>query len=452
MKKALAFLLIFALLFAFAGCGSEETSSAPESKAESTPAETSSEEPASSSSEESAFISPSEPEASSEEPADESSEEPADESSEESGETSTDVETIPPFGINFLSFGAVDTKVNATSANACQLTGVNVPLSYGAVVLYTYAYDDDFKEGANLADFAAASFEYNEKKFDYFKTDFYDVGKIPAKFALPDDGFVVLIHKEQEKVLSTLKNLDGETVVFPHGVQPCADIAYTVKKVKGKVEIDGKFSDSEWKEYYIDSVGADNPLWSYAQFEKDNYYSTAEYYAAYDDEYLYLCVVVSSPYHYCPVTQANASGMWQYECIQVKFSSVSPASDYILENFDHVANNAAVKGGTVRSYGFAANDENETCFYESGFTTTFTGKAGCSRDDSKQLTVYEVALPWAEQSITPAKGMEFGLTFSINSTNADDVSKGVWKNITYRNGGGVIGRNDWSKMPVITLG
>ena len=450
MKKAVAFLLILTLLFAFAGCGAEETSSAPESKAESAPTETSSEKPASSE-EESAVINPSEPDASSEEPDDESSEEPAT-SSEEPGETSTDVEVIPPFCTNFLSFGAVDTKVNATAANACQLTGVNVPLSYGAVVLYTNLYEDDISEGADLADFAAALFEYDEKKFDYVKTDFCEVGKVPTQISVPDDGFVVLIHKAQEKVLSTLKNLDGETVVFPHGVQPCADINYTVKKVTGKLEIDGKFSDAEWKNYHIDSVNAENPLWSYAQFEKDNYYSTAEYYAAYDDEYLYLCVVVSSPYHYCPVTPANASGMWQYECIQVKFSSVSPASEYILENFDHVANNAAVKGGTVRSYGFAANDENETCFYESGFTTTFTGKAGCSRDDAKQLTVYEVALPWAEQSITPAKGMEFGLTFSINSTNADDVAKKIWKNITYRNGGGVIGRNDWSKIPVITLG
>ena len=52
----------------------------------------------------------------------------------------------------------------------------------------------------------------------------------------------------------------------------------------------------------------------------------------------------------------------------------------------------------------------------------------------------------------PEAGMKLGLTFSINSTNEEDIDAGVWKNITYRNGGGVIGRNDWSKIPVITLG
>ena len=47
--------------------------------------------------------------------------------------------------------------------------------------------------------------------------------------------------------------------------------------------------------------------------------------------------------------------------------------------------------------------------------------------------------------------MELGLAFSVNSTNESDISKNVWKNITARNGGGIIGRNDYAKIPVITL-
>ena len=62
------------------------------------------------------------------------------------------------------------------------------------------------------------------------------------------------------------------------------------------------------------------------------------------------------------------------------------------------------------------------------------------------------SVPFAELGITPEKGMEMGLTFSINSTNEEDISKNVWKNITYRCGGGVIGRNDWSKIPAVKLG
>ena len=451
MKKILAALLILTMVLALAACGGEDTSSetpSAESKSEPTSAVESKEEPTSKdeSSEEPADESSEEPAESSDEPA-ESSEEPA-----ESSESGSDPMEIPPYCINFLSFGPVDTKVNATAANACQLTGVNVPLSYGAVVLYTFAYEEDITEGIELADFAAAVFEYDTELFNYALSKFYEVGKVPASIDVPDDGFLVMIHKEQDKIAAKLKDLTPDTIVFPHGVQPCADIGFTVKKASAAPTIDGNFSESEWKSYHIDSVNSDNICWSYEQFEKDNYYSTAEYYAAYDNDYLYLCVVVSSPYHYCPVTQVKANDMWQYECIQVKWSAVSPDSTYILENFDHVANKAAVNGGTIRSYGFAANDENETCFYESGFTTTFTGLAGCSRDDAKQLTVYEVGLPWAELSLTPEKGLEIGLTFSINSTNADDIVNKVWKNITFRNGGGVIGRNDWSKIPVVTLG
>ncbi|MBR4467019.1 MAG: hypothetical protein IKS34_01815, partial [Clostridia bacterium] len=69
-----------------------------------------------------------------------------------------------------------------------------------------------------------------------------------------------------------------------------------------------------------------------------------------------------------------------------------------------------------------------------------------------QKTVYEVAIPFSEYGIQPKKGMKIGVTFSVNSTNANDIAKKVWKNITYRDGGGVIGRNDWAKIPVITLG
>ena len=123
-----------------------------------------------------------------------------------------------------------------------------------------------------------------------------------------------------------------------------------------------------------------------------------------------------------------------------------------MTNFDHVANGKAVSDGVLHAYGFAANDSNETCFYETGKITTFPGIAGCSRDDAAQRTVYEVGFPWSEFELTPEEGMRLGLTFSINSSNEDDLANSIFKNLIYRCGGGVIGRNDWSKLPVITLG
>ncbi|HBR32791.1 MAG TPA: hypothetical protein DD733_11990, partial [Clostridiales bacterium] len=113
--------------------------------------------------------------------------------------------------------------------------------------------------------------------------------------------------------------------------------------------------------------------------------------------------------------------------------------------------NTAVKEGHVRSYGFAVSDAGETCFYESGINTVFGGKAKVVRDDNAQTTTYEVAITWEEFGIDSSSIKEFGLTFSINTTNEEDFENSVWKNLILRDGGGVIGRNDWSKIPVVTL-
>lgn len=430
MKKALALLLTFALLLTLAltlaSCGEEEPGDASSAAASSKP-QTSSEASSAASSA---------AEASSTE----------DTSSEET--TSDNGDEPPAFIANFLSFGTVDTKVNASSDNAVRLTGIDVDPVSGAIVLYTPEYG--MPAADTLADFAVAVFDYTQDVFGYVKTAFYAAGEA-EEIDVPDDGFVVAAHSSQETYIKRLSDLDGETTVFPHGLHLSA-LDYDVKKATASPNIDGKFEESEWSAYLIDEIDADNDLWSYAQFEKDNYYSTASYYVTYDDEYLYLCVVVNSPYHFCPITQSKAGDMWQYECIQVKVSTEAPDSEYILTNFDHVSNAKAVNDGVLHSYGFAANDDNETCYYETGKITTFPGIVGCSRDDAAQQTVYEVGFPWSEFELTPEAGMRLGLTFSINSTNADDYANKIFKNLTYRCGGGVIGRNDWSKSPTITLG
>lgn len=441
MKKWLtrwfACMLMAAMVFAMAACGGENSNTESSQSNTSSRVETSSKD---SSSQEASKDASTTASSEASDPAEDSSEDASSDTS------STGEETAPDFIENFVSIGTVDVNVRATSNNAIRLTGVDVESSYGAIVLYTseYGLPDE------LPDFAVAIFTYDKALFGYVKTAFYAAGETVSE-DVPDDGFAIAAHTMQETYITRLQGIDAETTVFPHGLHIYNGLDYTVKKATSKPVIDGKFSEDEWKAYRIDDVDAENESWSYAQFEKDNYYSTASYYTTYDDEYLYLCVVVSSPYHYCPISTSQAGNMWQYECIQVKMSSQSPDGEYILKNYDHVINGTAVSEGVVRSYGFACNDEGETCYYESGAVTTFTGLCACSRDDAEQQTVYEVAFAWSEFDLTPESGMRLGLTFSINSTNADDVAKGVWKNITYRCGGGVIGRNDWSKMPVITL-
>lgn len=370
-------------------------------------------------------------------------------SADDTSDTSTEqTPEKPDFISNFVSIGTVDVTVRATSSNAIRLTGVDKEvLVYGDIVLY--GNGSDLPEEIP-ADFSAAVFTYDGVLFGYAKTAYYD-DAAAADLSIPDDGFVIIAHASQDTYIERMKKVDDQTTVFPHGLHLYKDGDYEVKRAIKSPTIDGKFSESEWNAYLIDNIDSENEAWSYAQFEKDHYYSTANYYTTYDDQYLYLCVVVSSPYHYCPITPSTAGNMYQYECIQAKVSTVSPDGEYIAEHYDHVIDGKATQEGVVRAYGFAANDSNETCYYESGYTSNFIGKVACSRDDGAQQTVYEVAFAWEEFDITPESGMQLGLTFSINSTNEEDVASGVWKNITYRCGGGVIGRNDWSKIPVITL-
>ena len=366
----------------------------------------------------------------------------------ESSEVTPDPGEFPEFIANYISVGEVNTKIRAESEGNIRLTGIDVPLSYGDVVLYTYKTS----KVIGLKDYAVAKFEYSAEQFGYTLTGFTEPG-ITSSERVPGDGFLICAHKDRGDIINKLCSVPLDKTVFVHGVQPCKDIGFTVKKLKSAVNIDGKISAGEWDPYKIDDINGKNKHWSYAQFDVGNYYVTASYFAAYDDDYIYLCVEVDSPFHYCPIASSKPNDMWRYECIQVKVSSESPDSAYILEHFDHVTDGSANNDGVVRAYGFAVNDDGETCYYEnSAVSQVFGGLVSCSRDDGIQKTVYEVAIPWAEFGINPEKGMELGLTFSINSTNEEDFSKDKWKNVTYRDGGGVIGRNDWSKIPKITLG
>ena len=455
MKKLLALMLAIFMVCALAACGGEETSrteseTASQSVGTSSVAGTS--EDATS---QDATSETSSEATSSEAPSDESSTEPSEDTSSEapsqdtSSEESTDAPSddpmaeVPEFTNKFVSIGVVDTKVNATSTNSIRITGKDVEPTYGSIVLYTEEYGSRAAE--DLADFAVAVFEYDHEYFGYVMTEFYEVGTAEDVTAA-DDGFVLAIHEYQETYIPRVRAIAEGVTVFPHGYHLYDDLDYSIDKAGKAPKIDGKFDEDEWGDYFIDHIDGENESWSYQQFDKGDYYATADYYVTYDDTYLYLCVVVLSPHHYCPITQANAKDMWQYECIQVKYSSQSPAGDYISEHYDRVVDKTADNEKVILHCGFAVSDAGENCYY--GTTGSLVG---CSRDDENQITVYEVAMPFAEMGITPEKGMELGLTFSVNSTNESDLGKNIWKNIFYRNGGGVIGRNDNTKFPVITL-
>ena len=443
MKKLLALSLAAILMLALAACGGDETSINDESNGavsengESSPDESN---PADESDESA--------------PADESDEsDPADES-EVVDNPSEDENTIPEFISNFVSWKKLWTDLRATDSTSIQLTAVNEDAGYGDVALYTYDYANDkvVVKNGNYADYAFLIAEYDEAVFSCSKSKLYTVGSLTDNSALtvPDDGFIIAAHKDQSVMVARLSECPEDVSLFAAGVQVC-DVNYSINKLSSAITIDGKI-ESAWNNHLIDHIDSSNPNWSYLNFDNNDYYTTADYYVTYDSENIYLAVAVSSPFHHCPISPAEPGGMYAYECIQVKLTTVSPKSDYILENYDHVINKTANDDGKVRAYGFAVNDDGETCYYEnSGVSKEFKGSVACTRDDSAQLTVYEISIPWSSLDLDPAEVKTFGLTFSVNSTNETDVQNGTWRNLVLRDGGGVINRNDCAKTHVFIV-
>ena len=451
MKKILALLLAAVLMLALAACGGDEVSKGNGSEDavsesvgsddESVPADESEESVPADESDES-------------EPADESDESVPSDESEVVDNPSEDENTIPAFVSNFVTWAPLGVKLRATDSTSIQLTAVNEDAGYGDVVIYTYDYANDkvVVKNGNYSDYAFLVAEYDEAVFGCSKSKVYTVGSVSDNSALtvPDDGFIIAAHKDQTVMVSRLSECPEDVSLFAAGVQVC-DVNYSINKTNSAISIDGKI-EGAWDAHLIDHIDSSNPNWAYLSFENNDYYTTADYYVTYDSENIYLAVAVSSPFHFCPISPSDAGGMYQYECIQVKITTVSPKSDYILENYDHVINNAANTEGKVRAYGFAVNDDGETCYYEnSGVSKEFKGKAVCTRDDAAQLTVYEISIPWSSLDLDPNEVKTFGLTFSINSTNEADFNKGTWKNLVLRDGGGVINRNDWAKIPEVTV-
>ena len=452
MKKILAVLLVAVLALSFAACGDDEVSKPANSAPDNSETVNNESDSNESDSAESQPTEGSDDASVPEESKPEESE-PEENSGDDTSEPE-DTNTIPAFVSNFVTWAKLGVGLRATDSTSIQLTGVNKEAGYGDVVIYTYDYAQDkvtVKDG-NYADYAFLVAEYDASLFGVKKTTVHTVGSVSdnASLTIPDVGFIIAAHKDQTVMVSRLSECPGDVTLFAAGVQVC-DVNYSITKAGSAITVDGKIENA-WNSHKIDSINESNNKWAYWSFVENEYYSTAEYYVTYDNDNLYLAVVVDSPYHHCPISPSEPNGMYAYECIQVKITTVSPKSDYIMENYDHVINNKANTEGYVRAYGFAVNNDGETCYYEnSGVSKAFQGVAACTRDDVAQLTVYEVSIPWSSLGLNAGEIDKFGLTFSINSTNEEDEKNGTWRNLVLFDGGGVINRNDWAKIPEVTV-
>lgn len=462
MKKLLAFLLVFTMLFAFTACGGDDDTSESSSQTSSAVNETSSK-----SADNSSAASKNASEAKSESSQTTSSTASTGATSStpsgtsgtssgvNSGTTSTPTDA-PKFTNKYVSFGGdINTTVRATDDTSIRLTKINEAVVPGDVALFTKKFGSKIAKGSETyKDFAVLVCTYDHSIFGYKKTSLVDNDSDKSSTAIPADGFVIAVAKSSTEY-KKLKNIKDDNKFFPHGIQ-IADQSVTIKKAKKAPTIDGNITTAEygtrlWK------IDENNKLWDYSQFEKDNYYVKGEVYATYDDNNFYLGVVVDTPEHYNPVTESNKSGMYQYYCIQVNLYAVDPLGDYISEHYDHVIDSKAKDDGNIRQYGFSLNDSGETLSVVwMGVDTTFTGEAKVVRDKNDK-TIYEVAIPWKElgtkdKPFTIQGVKKVGFAVSINCTNEAEAKAGKWKNLKMRDGGGIIGRNDWSKGASVTLG
>ena len=359
----------------------------------------------------------------------------------------------------FVSFqtSAIGTGTNANQNTSVILTGVNSAPAYGSVTLYTREGWGDTL-GANgeydWSEYYVCQVEYDHAKYYFEKKQLIDPdGEGKADVEIPEYGFVLIVSKYNEVAANHFGNVKDNSRFYAHGLRvvPDDDATYEIYRCDTAPVIDGVVGGGEWSSYLVDNADENNIMWDYSQFEGLEYGVTADIYMTYDDDNLYFCVVVDSDKpNYCTVTQSDAAYMYKYCCIQVNVMNQSPLSEYVSEHYDYVADSTSVNDGVIRQYGFCVNNDGETISVVwMGVDKTFTGEAKVLIDDDN-TTVYEVSIPWAEvniDNIEPDK--EISVSFSINYSPEEDAKANKWKNVRYLDGGGIIGRNDWVKMPTV---
>ncbi len=457
MKKIIAIVLVCFMAFAAVACSEEVADESSNVFQTSSQADGSKEE----SKTESSVAGTSEDESSAATSTEDSTATSEAESAEDS--TASGEESTEPGGVvytnKYISWkniytDTVRTKITADEATSLKLSKINEEVGEGDNGIFTNVFGKNISvDGQDYADYAVVVAEYDHSKFSYMLKKFYAVGEAPDDVKIPEDGYVLAIWKENTDKINALKSLDAANYpLFPHGVTINDGLDAKIDAAKTAPVLDGKIGAKEYGDV-VWEIKPDNKLVSYVQFEVNKYYATAEVYMTYDADYFYLGVIVDSPYHYNILDQANAGSMYDYECIQVNFGANAADSDYILENWDHQINKTAANENQLNQYGFGVNDKGETLYctwMPQNGTTVDTCMA--VRDAEGQKTVYEAAIPWAilgsaDEPFAPKKGDEIMVSISVNCGSEDSK----FKNILLRDGGGIIGINDWTKCPTITL-
>ncbi len=346
----------------------------------------------------------------------------------------------------------------ASDATSLNFTKVDEAVEAGDIGAFTPAFGTDIAtEGQDYSEFYVAVYEYNHEVYTYLRINQFEVGSANGEIAIPADGFVVAIHKDHEAKIAVVKGLSDNTPVFPAGLDISDALDTTISAREGEFNIDGKLSEGDWKKIW--DMNPDDGMTNYGQFEKGDYPATAEVYMSYDAEYFYLGVIVFTNRHDNKVTSSTLGSMWNSECIQFNITSETSKSEYMSEYWQHAVNPKSSDENVARQYNVCLNNDGESLY---DMTMNESAKSDMKFKvtyENNQL-VYEIAIPWSEcgkdgETIEGVAGTEFGFALSVNYCKpevVDGVETSVFRTIMLRDGGSVIGINDFSKIPTITLG
>ncbi len=77
--------------------------------------------------------------------------------------------------------------------------------------------------------------------------------------AIPADGYVVCIHKDQTAMIAKLANITDNNYIYVSGYQTNS-VSYTITAIDSPITIDG-FIEAEWDSHIIDEIDENNVNW-----------------------------------------------------------------------------------------------------------------------------------------------------------------------------------------------